>query len=287
MASTDEALSQADGATEARERNEAQIRIDGLHKWSTVKMVREMLQKLGVTGVQKVKKLQHDGHGFVYFCSVAERYAAEPKIQGHVWKKSSLSIRAAKAMDPNRFIKRQAASDAAATCRPGKKPRQGEAGGSDGQPGGALGGEGASSAAGAGFVCEDGEEGSGTGSGGVGSSSTEVPASRTAADAVTPLHKLAYEDQLERKHRAMLNELRNLPGEMHRAAKGCPDEQRLAFKALKWLAPDSLRANGFAPCPLAPVTRSPLEVGYRNKCEFSVGLDVQGAPCVGFMLGQV
>jgi hypothetical protein len=282
---------EADGAAEAREWNEAQVRIDGLNSWSTVKMLRDMLQKLGVAGIQKVKKLQNDSHGFIYFCSVADRHAAEPKLQGHVWKKLSLSITTARTMDPNRFLKRQAASDAATAGGAGKKPRQAAGDGGD-----AFGDEGASSSAGASGVCEKDEEGScggsGGGSGGVGSASgagaaSEAQPVRTAADAVTPLHHLSYEEQLKRKHKAMLKELRKLPAEMHRAAKSCPEEQRPAFTALKWLAPDALRANGQAPCPLVPVTRSPLEAGYRNKCEFSVGRDVHGAPCVGFMLGQV
>ncbi|TYZ59840.1 hypothetical protein PybrP1_005476 [[Pythium] brassicae (nom. inval.)] len=38
-------------------------------------------------------------------------------------------------------------------------------------------------------------------------------------------------------------------------------------------------------CPTDSIHPSPVTDGYRNKCEFSVGLDAAGAPCVGFRLG--
>jgi len=238
---------------------ETQVRIDNLHKWSTLKQVREMLLKLGVTGMRKVKKQQHESYGFVYFNTVAERYTAEPLIQGNVWKKQSLTVATALPLDRDRFIKRQAEGDEA---RDAKRARQGDAGGSS----------------------AGGADGEGEG-GGVGVGGAHTP--RTAADAVAPLHNVLYASQLVRKQQAMLKELKKLPQEMHRAAKGAQPDQRADWKALTWLEEPDLRANGFAPCPLAEVARSPLELGYRNKCEFSFGRDADGAPCVGFVLGQV
>lgn len=38
-------------------------------------------------------------------------------------------------------------------------------------------------------------------------------------------------------------------------------------------------------CPTDSIHPSPSTEGYRNKCEFSIGLDAAGAPCVGFRLG--
>lgn len=38
-------------------------------------------------------------------------------------------------------------------------------------------------------------------------------------------------------------------------------------------------------CPMDSIHASPVTEGYRNKCEFTIGLDVDGKPCVGFRLG--
>ncbi|GLD99870.1 hypothetical protein PINS_up008598 [Pythium insidiosum] len=57
--------------------------------------------------------------------------------------------------------------------------------------------------------------------------------------------------------------------------------------------PDSTvagRITGFAShkglcCPMDSIHASPVTEGYRNKCEFSIGFDADGKPCVGFRLG--
>lgn len=38
-------------------------------------------------------------------------------------------------------------------------------------------------------------------------------------------------------------------------------------------------------CPTDSIHPSPVTEGYRNKCEFSIGFDLEGKPCVGFRLG--
>lgn len=38
-------------------------------------------------------------------------------------------------------------------------------------------------------------------------------------------------------------------------------------------------------CPMDSIHASPSTEGYRNKCEFSMGFDAEGKPCVGFRLG--
>ncbi|KAJ0407676.1 hypothetical protein ATCC90586_001858 [Pythium insidiosum] len=50
------------------------------------------------------------------------------------------------------------------------------------------------------------------------------------------------------------------------------------------------RITGFAShkglcCPMDSIHASPVTEGYRNKCEFSIGFDAEGKPCVGFRLG--
>eukprot|EP00316_Scyphosphaera_apsteinii_P011364 CAMPEP_0119303014 /NCGR_PEP_ID=MMETSP1333-20130426/4512_1 /TAXON_ID=418940 /ORGANISM="Scyphosphaera apsteinii, Strain RCC1455" /LENGTH=701 /DNA_ID=CAMNT_0007305561 /DNA_START=12 /DNA_END=2117 /DNA_ORIENTATION=- len=108
---------------------------------------------------------------------------------------------------------------------------------------------------------------------------------RTVADVVAPLHRLPYAEQLEKKQSAMYKILRTLPIEMQRAARASPADQRPAW-AFEWLSAERLREARGLPCPVEPVVPSPLERGYRNKCEFHCGLDAAGNACVGFTLGQ-
>lgn len=39
-------------------------------------------------------------------------------------------------------------------------------------------------------------------------------------------------------------------------------------------------------CEIEAIIPSPEITGYRNKCEFTIGVDTEGKPCVGFNLGQ-
>ena len=39
------------------------------------------------------------------------------------------------------------------------------------------------------------------------------------------------------------------------------------------------------PCELAPTIPSPITQGYRSKCDFSFGFDLDGHMSVGFLLG--
>eukprot|EP00966_Prymnesium_polylepis_P263910 6096942-Prymnesium_polylepis.1 len=111
---------------------------------------------------------------------------------------------------------------------------------------------------------------------------------RSAVEAVAPLQDVPYEEQLRRKGTAVLDELRKLPEAMRLLGASLdPPDMRRAAHALPWLQPEALRAHEGSPCPIAPLMPSPLEVGYRNKAEFSIGCDADGAPCVGFVLGQV
>lgn len=220
---------------------EAQVLIGGLNKWSTVKQVKDMLERLGVCGIRKVRKQQNEGYGFVYFNTVADRYAAQPKIEGFVWRKAALTIETALPLDRNRFAKRQAAAEAAGGERPAKRARDDAEGDSVG-PGD---GDGRGNADLSGQVCSG--EGSGAQSSqhdrtgqAVQSAGSEAP--RTAADAVAPLHRVPYEEQLKRKGRAMLKALRKLPAEMHRASKSCQPERRAEWMRAP-LPPRSVRSG--------------------------------------------
>ncbi|XP_027862494.1 tRNA (uracil-5-)-methyltransferase homolog B isoform X2 [Xiphophorus couchianus] len=90
------------------------------------------------------------------------------------------------------------------------------------------------------------------------------------ADAVTPLWRLSYEEQLELKqsnHRRILSELSGSLSPDLRSAFPAPASAKLNF-------------------PVLPVLPSPVRDGYRNKSTFSVNRGVDGNPkTVGFYLG--
>lgn len=77
---------------------------------------------------------------------------------------------------------------------------------------------------------------------------------KSLADQVTPLWKLSYDEQLEHKHKKLMSLLR----------------QKLSLPTT-W--------------DMEPIKASPITEGYRNKCEFTIGMDTEGQPTVGFLLG--
>ncbi|KAG0477558.1 hypothetical protein HPP92_012277 [Vanilla planifolia] len=99
---------------------------------------------------------------------------------------------------------------------------------------------------------------------------------KTVRDVVTPLAHMSYGDQLEHKKNSLLQMLKRLT---RNARKACPNAVTLPNWILK------SREIGL-PCKLEGILKSPLVDGYRNKCEFSVGLSVDGRRTVGFMLGN-
>ncbi|KAK6936036.1 Zinc finger, CCCH-type [Dillenia turbinata] len=104
-----------------------------------------------------------------------------------------------------------------------------------------------------------------------------VSKTRSAREVVTPLAHMSYADQLEHKKNSLIQLLKKLT---RNARKACPNGISLP----EWII--NSREIGGLPCKLEGIIESPLINGYRNKCEFSVGLSVQGKPTVGFMLGN-
>lgn len=90
------------------------------------------------------------------------------------------------------------------------------------------------------------------------------------ADAVTPLWRLSYEEQLELKQKQQERILRQLSGYL----SGNSESQ----------SPSRVRSQlGF---PVLPILPSPVRDGYRNKSTFSVNRGVDGNPrTVGFYVG--
>ncbi|XP_026415262.1 zinc finger CCCH domain-containing protein 24-like isoform X2 [Papaver somniferum] len=104
-----------------------------------------------------------------------------------------------------------------------------------------------------------------------------VPRARTVRDAVTPLAHMSYSDQLEHKKNSLAQTLKRLTRHARKACSG-------GVTLPEWILKS--KEIGGLPCKLEGIVESPLVKGYRNKCEFSVGLSVQGKPTVGFMLGN-
>ncbi|KAG7568367.1 Zinc finger CCCH-type [Arabidopsis thaliana x Arabidopsis arenosa] len=100
---------------------------------------------------------------------------------------------------------------------------------------------------------------------------------KSARGAVTPLADLSYADQLEQKKASIGQMLKKLA---RNARKACPNGSSLP----QWVL--TSRDRGGLACNLEGIIESPITNGYRNKCEFSVGLSLQGKPTVGFSLGS-
>ncbi|XP_010414523.1 PREDICTED: zinc finger CCCH domain-containing protein 24-like isoform X2 [Camelina sativa] len=100
---------------------------------------------------------------------------------------------------------------------------------------------------------------------------------KSAREAVTPLADLSYADQLEQKKASVAQMLKKLA---RSARKACPNGGSLPVWVL------TSRDRGGLSCNLEGIIESPITDGYRNKCEFSVGLSVLGKPTVGFSLGN-
>uniref|UniRef100_F1KXT9 tRNA (uracil(54)-C(5))-methyltransferase n=1 Tax=Ascaris suum TaxID=6253 RepID=F1KXT9_ASCSU len=98
-------------------------------------------------------------------------------------------------------------------------------------------------------------------------SHSDTPVSRSARDIVTPLADIDYNEQLERK---------------------MADAKRLATTLVRQMVSANVKdARAINAWKLVqPIRRSPQTSGYRNKCEFTVGHDLEGNICVGFVGGR-
>ena len=232
------------------------MRIGGLSSWCSVKQIKDLIRSLGLEGMHKVKKDGAKTHAFIYFKSSEARQAAEARLQGYRWKGQDLECRVCEALDPKRFVKRPQDEQAGSSSGDAKRPRV---------------------------------DGGGAAEARVEAEAEAAPAvERSAADVVAPLHGLPYEEQLARKRASVLSALRKLPKQMMQAVKTLPHghEGHGQMLRMRWLAPEVLKQQEWSPCPLEAVVPSPRVDGYRNKCEFSIGRDGAGQPCVGFVLGR-
>jgi len=93
---------------------------------------------------------------------------------------------------------------------------------------------------------------------------------RTARDAVAPLAGKPYEEQLSIKSSRCERDLKSVARKMRKEG----------FKDFKF------DANKGLVCPCELIVPSPQTEGYRNKCEFTIGLDKEGNDAVGFIVGK-
>ncbi|KAJ3384998.1 tRNA methyltransferase 2 [Entophlyctis sp. JEL0112] len=99
-------------------------------------------------------------------------------------------------------------------------------------------------------------------------------------DQVTPLWRIPYEDQLNSKLSRFKKGLANLKRELYSFTnkRDTPEDKRKELDYIVNMGRDCI-------CELQKVVPSPVVDGYRNKCEFTVGFDLDGKPTVGFLLG--
>ncbi|XP_064391764.1 tRNA (uracil-5-)-methyltransferase homolog A-like [Halichondria panicea] len=96
------------------------------------------------------------------------------------------------------------------------------------------------------------------------------------AEVVTPLLATPYQEQLSSKEDKVRNFLRSIARDLC-ARKAQPD---------KWIVEHVEKNDGLL-CRLEPIRSSPIQSGYRNKCEFTVGMDTETSrPVVGFRLSS-
>lgn len=95
-------------------------------------------------------------------------------------------------------------------------------------------------------------------------------------DATTPFWTMEYEDQLKQKEKEIKNLLMKFDNEIWKIDKSRRHEIETKRKQHAGLSFE-----------LMPIEKSPVTEGYRNKCEFTVGIDEESKlPTVGFRLGS-
>ncbi|KAI8912504.1 S-adenosyl-L-methionine-dependent methyltransferase [Gorgonomyces haynaldii] len=109
-------------------------------------------------------------------------------------------------------------------------------------------------------------------------------------DQVTPLWRTPYEQQLKEKEDQMKKEIRRLHAELQKTTRS----KRLSEEEIKerlnlseelyWMKQAQKDNQGFI-CPVRDIVPSPALVGYRNKCEFTFGRNLNHEKALGFRLG--
>lgn len=121
---------------------------------------------------------------------------------------------------------------------------------------------------------------------------------RTASQATTPLAHLIYEEQLKHKEGEMKGILRRMCKELVCDILGqkCNIKKKLTAAQIdnpalpEWLKvalkenTEEKQSEPFL-CPMESILASPILEGYRNKCEFTIGVNQNRESIVGFRVG--
>lgn len=103
-----------------------------------------------------------------------------------------------------------------------------------------------------------------------------LPIEDAIAKSVTPFAHLSYNEQLMKKQEAAHNILKKIGREIAKA-----NPELVSF--VKW---QKMRRKG-AVCEMDDIIPSPVIDGYRNKCEFTIGVNnISGVTTVGFRLSS-
>ena len=106
---------------------------------------------------------------------------------------------------------------------------------------------------------------------------------------VMPLWNMSYDDQLKQKNQEMMTVLKKIKRKTRKDLLKIykKDEKNSGMKAFDRL-PTWVQSRDFEGrcCEYKDICPSPVEHGYRNKCEFTVGKDKDGKVTVGFRLGS-
>ncbi|KAI7907829.1 S-adenosyl-L-methionine-dependent methyltransferase [Cokeromyces recurvatus] len=102
------------------------------------------------------------------------------------------------------------------------------------------------------------------------------PIAERLADQVTPLHKIAYEDQIAKKHKLGARYLNKLRKKLN----SLPDISDVGKQQIAWT-----KTLEDMQCEVFDIIHSPSIDEYRTKCEFSIGKNLEGNETVGFVLG--
>ncbi|OWF44278.1 tRNA (uracil-5-)-methyltransferase homolog A-like [Mizuhopecten yessoensis] len=103
----------------------------------------------------------------------------------------------------------------------------------------------------------------------------DLPPEIRLKNAVSPLWKVPYEEQLKTKMQDMVQILKTLANRIQR--------ENPEFRG--WLHKQRSKYDGKC-CEMLPIKPSPVLEDYRNKCEFTVGKDINGQDnTVGFRYG--
>ncbi|XP_033748166.1 tRNA (uracil-5-)-methyltransferase homolog A-like [Pecten maximus] len=103
----------------------------------------------------------------------------------------------------------------------------------------------------------------------------DLPPEIRLKNAVSPLWNVPYEDQLKMKMQDMVQILKTLANRIQRENPEFRD----------WLKAQRSKYDGKC-CEMLPIKASPMLEAYRNKCEFTIGKDINGQDnTVGFRYG--